>query len=72
MAKLMKGSDLISTDTALMKHGPLAALDCAPLPFDCNPVSIYMVWHQRSANDPAHRWLRDRIETIASAIQAKA
>lgn len=65
------GSPLISTDTALMKNGPLAALDCAPLPFDCEPVSIYMVWHQRSANDPAHRWLRDRIETLASAIQAK-
>ncbi|WP_170763792.1 LysR family transcriptional regulator [Ruegeria lacuscaerulensis] len=66
----VKGSDLISTDTALMKHGPLAALDCAPLPFACEPVSIYMVWHQRSANDPAHRWLRDRIEIIASTLQA--
>lgn len=65
----VKGSDLISTDTLLMKHGPLAALDCAPLPFDCDPVSIYMVWHQRSTNDPAHRWLRDRIEAVAAALQ---
>ncbi|WP_377190812.1 LysR family transcriptional regulator [Ruegeria meonggei] len=65
----VKGSDLISTDTALMKRGPLAALDCAPLPFACDPVSIYMVWHQRSANDPAHRWLRHRIEALAAALQ---
>ncbi len=65
----VKGSDLISTDTALMKRGPLAALDCAPLPFHCEPVSIYMVWHQRFANDPAHRWLRGRIETIAATLQ---
>ncbi|WP_170350856.1 LysR family transcriptional regulator [Ruegeria atlantica] len=65
----VKGSDLISTDTVLMKHGPLAALDCAPLPFECEPVSIYMVWHQRSANDPAHRWLRARIEAIATTLQ---
>ncbi len=64
----VKGSDLISTDTALMKQGPLGALDCAPLPFECDPVSIYMVWHQRSANDPAHRWLRRQIEAIASQI----
>ncbi|WP_170773854.1 LysR family transcriptional regulator [Ruegeria lacuscaerulensis] len=64
----VKGSDLISTDTALMKRGPLAALDCAPLPFTCEEVSIYMVWHQRSANDPAHRWLRDRIERIAATL----
>lgn len=66
----VKGSDLISTDTALMKYGPLAALDWAPLPFDCQPVSIYMVWHQRFANDPAHRWLRGRIAAIAATLQA--
>lgn len=66
----VKGSDLISTDTALMKRGPLAVLDCAPLPFECDPVTIYMVWHQRSTNDPAHRWLRDRIEALALALQA--
>lgn len=66
----VKGSDLISTDTALMKNGPLASLDCAPLPFACEPVSIYMVWHQRSTNDPAHRWLRNRIEAITADLQA--
>ncbi|NOD48998.1 MULTISPECIES: LysR family transcriptional regulator [unclassified Ruegeria] len=65
----VRGSNLISTDTALMKQGPLATLDCAPLPFECPPVSIYMVWHQRSANDPAHRWLRARIEAIATTLQ---
>ncbi|NVO54240.1 LysR family transcriptional regulator [Rhodobacteraceae bacterium B1Z28] len=65
----VKGSSLISTDTALMKNGPLAALDCAPLPFECEPVSVYMVWHQRSINDPAHRWLRTKIEAIAATLQ---
>ncbi|MEX0308091.1 MAG: LysR family transcriptional regulator [Ruegeria sp.] len=65
----VKGSTLISTDTALMNQGPLASLDCAPLPFACEPVSIYMVWHQRSTNDPAHRWLRRRIEAIAATLQ---
>ncbi len=65
----VKGSDLISTDTELMKCGPLATLDSAPLPFKCEAVSIYMVWHQRSANDPAHRWLRDRIDAIAASLQ---
>ncbi|TMV10047.1 LysR family transcriptional regulator [Ruegeria sediminis] len=65
----VRGSDLISTDTALMKKGPLAVLDCAPLPFDCESVPIYMVWHERSTGDPAHRWLRDRIEGIAAGLQ---
>jgi DNA-binding transcriptional LysR family regulator len=64
----LRGSTLISTDTALMKQGPLAGLDCAPLPFDCEPVSIYLVWHERSQADPAHRWLRNRIEAIARGL----
>ncbi|WP_120631925.1 LysR family transcriptional regulator [Ruegeria sp. EL01] len=64
----VKNSTLISTDTALMKKGPLASLDAAPLPFKCDPVSIYMIWHQRSANDPAHRWLRAQIEEIVVAL----
>lgn len=68
----VKGSDLISTDTALMKLGPLATLDCAPLPFACDPVSIYMVWHERSTADPAHRWLRARVEAIAARLQRGA
>lgn len=65
------GSDLISTDSALMKRGPLRDLDCAALPFDCPSVSIFMVWHERSNNDPAHRWLRRRIE-MASARYSDA
>ena len=51
-----------------MKLGPLRDLDVAPLPFQTDPVSIYMVWHERSNKDPAHMWLRNRIETIAAAI----
>ncbi|WP_300070351.1 LysR family transcriptional regulator [uncultured Ruegeria sp.] len=64
----VKNSTLISTDTALMKKGPLSSLDAAPLPFECDPVSIYMIWHQRSANDPAHRWLRAQIEDIIATL----
>jgi DNA-binding transcriptional LysR family regulator len=61
------GSDLISTDIALMELGPLNGLANAPLPFESEPVSIFMVWHERSNADPAHRWLRQRIERIAAA-----
>lgn len=64
----IRGSTLISTDSALMKHGPLADLDCAPLPFDCEPIAIYLVWHQRSNSDPAHRWLRQQIEAAAQGL----
>ena len=33
-----------------------------------DPVAIYMVWHERSQNDPAHRWLRHRIESVALQV----
>ncbi len=70
--EFIKGSNLISTDSALMALGPLSELAHAPLPFDCEPLSIFMVWHERSTADPAHRWLREQIEEIASAIQSRS
>ena len=30
---------------------------------------ISMVWHEQSSNDPAHLWLRSRVEKIASEIR---
>lgn len=68
----IKNTTLISTNTGLMRLGPLRELACAPLPFDCDPVSIYMVWHERSNSDPAHRWLRRMIERIAAALPEEA
>lgn len=68
IASFVKGSTLISTDTALMQQGALAGLDCAPLPFPAEPVAIYLVWHERAQSDPAHRWLRGRIEEVARGL----
>ncbi len=53
-----------------MKIKTLHSLDAAPLPFESSLVTIYMVWHERSTNDPAHIWLRDRITEIASDVSA--
>ena len=61
----IKGTRLIATQMDLMRLRTLNTLDVAPLPFDSDPVAIYMVWHERSQNDPAHKWLRQRIETVA-------
>ena len=54
-----------------MQLRTLKELNSAPLPFDNDPVSLYMVWHERSANDPSHIWLRGRIEKIANEIPRK-
>ena len=63
--EFIKGSNLITTQLALMKHGPLKGLDTAPLPIKTQAISVYLAWHQRDHNDPAHQWLRQRIlETV--------
>ena len=67
----VKGSDLISTEMSTMHIGPLKELSMAPLPFKSEPVSLYMVWHERSNNDPAHIWIRRRIESITDDISGK-
>jgi DNA-binding transcriptional LysR family regulator len=58
------GTDLITTQFEFMQQTSLSPLAMADLPFGTEPISIYMVWHQRSTNDPAHRWLRDQIQNV--------
>lgn len=67
----IKGSPLITTEISLMKLGPLKELDAAPLPFEVEELSVYMVWHERSQNDPAHKWLRRRVEEIAAEVMPR-
>ena len=62
----VKGTTLLSTELSTMHIGPLRELSMAPLPFESEPVSLYMAWHERSNNDPAHIWIRRRIEAITA------
>ena len=64
----VKGTDLIATEMSSMHIGPLRDLAMAPLPFRSDGISLYLVWHERSNNDPAHIWIRRRIEAIADDI----
>jgi DNA-binding transcriptional LysR family regulator len=67
----LKGSTLIATELDLMQLETLKSLDVAPLPFESEPVTVFMVWHDRGSNDPAHTWLRHRIQRIAGEVQEK-
>ena len=58
------GTELITTQVEFMRHASLSELAMADLPFQTEPVDFFMVWHKRSTNDPAHKWLRDRIRKI--------
>lgn len=64
----LRGTQLIVTVMDSMKIHTLRDLDMVPLPEPSDLVTIYLVWHMRSTNDPAHIWLRQRIKAIAKNI----
>ena len=60
----MANSDLI---TVLPKHliastGMTDALVWRELPFSLPAVHLDMLWHERDARSPAHKWLRKHLE----------
>ncbi len=67
----VKGSRLLATQMNLMQLKTLKCLDVAPLHFETDPVTVYMVWHERSISDPAHIWLRHRIQRIANEVASR-
>jgi DNA-binding transcriptional LysR family regulator len=69
LAPMIKGTDRITTQLAAMKMGLLKELDSTPLPFKTDPLDLFLIWHRREQDDPAHRWLRQKIvETVNSIM----
>jgi DNA-binding transcriptional LysR family regulator len=61
--KVVSGSDLLMV---LPRHlieatGMTEALIAKDLPFPMPEVHIDMLWHERDARSPGHRWLRDQL-----------
>ncbi|MCR9138771.1 MAG: LysR family transcriptional regulator [Alphaproteobacteria bacterium] len=69
ITSFIRGTKMLSTQLEYMRLSSLRELTQAPLPFESEPVSIFMVWHERSNNDPAHKWLRDNVRQIAGKIE---
>lgn len=64
----IKGTDLITTQLDIMRYGLLKDLDFSPLPLNTKTTPLYIVWHQRDHEDPAHQWFRKRIIDTANSI----
>lgn len=68
---VVANSDLI---TVLPRHliastGKQSELIAKELPFAMPPVHVDMLWHERDARNPAHRWLRSKLaEATEQAI----
>jgi DNA-binding transcriptional LysR family regulator len=66
---MIKGTNRIATILEVMKLGLMSELDVAQLPIAADPTDLFLVWHQREHDDPAHRWFRERIiETTKSIL----
>lgn len=64
----MVGTDLITAEADLLAKLTMKQLAMAPLPFDIDPLVMYLVWHRRDRTDPAHQWLREEIKVVSSSI----
>lgn len=64
--RVVSNSDLI---TVLPRHligstGMTGALIMKELPFKLPDVHVDMLWHERDARNPAHKWLRERLSAM--------
>lgn len=70
LAPFVRDSELLATAPRLMRSHWLAGLASAEMPLACPPIAMYLVWHRRHHQDPAHRWMRAQLEAVcANAIR---
>ncbi|MDR1967411.1 MAG: LysR family transcriptional regulator [Burkholderiaceae bacterium] len=58
LGAMLRGGPWLATVPSLLMTGALRGLASAPVPLATPPLSMYMVWHRRFQDDPAHHWLR--------------
>jgi DNA-binding transcriptional LysR family regulator len=72
--EIVARSDLIAVvPRGLALHaGTSGNLQMFPLPFDCPPSEISLIWHARTHHDAALQWLRRAIKEWAVQFEARA
>ena len=72
LAAFIRGTPLLATAPGRLEHHTLRGLSSAPAPVPCPRMPMYMIWHVRYQEDPAHRWLRAQIEAVVPQALARA
>jgi DNA-binding transcriptional LysR family regulator len=67
---LVRGTRLltIAHRRVALELAPAAGARIVEIPFDLGTITQTMFWHPRTATDPAHRWLRDRIVALTAGL----
>ncbi|TGD75985.1 LysR family transcriptional regulator [Mangrovimicrobium sediminis] len=68
LAAFLRDSDMLSLQLSLLSRVTLQGLASCPPPSPAERITMYMAWHQRDHNDPAHRWLREQIKGFAGEL----
>lgn len=64
----LAGTDRLASAPIRMNEGLLKDFAFAPLPFDYKPFTMLMLWHKRNQTDPAHRWIRNQLNSVAAGL----
>ena len=72
LAPFIRGSALLATVPGMLQSHLLHGLASTKVPVPCPAMPMYMVWHLRHQQDPAHRWLRAELEAVVAPAVANA
>jgi DNA-binding transcriptional LysR family regulator len=62
----IRGTHLLATAPGLMAEQAFTGLASCPPPVACPGLPMYLIWHARYQQDPAHQWLRAQVQVIAT------
>lgn len=65
--QIVAGSDLVALVPARIAHGSDRALQILKPPIDVEGFSLSLIWHERSHDHAAHRWIRDALAEWAKS-----
>ena len=68
LPSFIAGTPWLATVPGLLQHHLMRGLASAKVPVPCPEMPMYMIWHQRHQQDPAHQWLRQQLETVAKPL----
>lgn len=68
LPSFIAGTPWLATVPGLLQNHLMRDLASAPVPVPCPEMPMYMIWHQRHQQDPAHQWLRQQLEAVARPL----
>lgn len=68
LPELLRGTSMLASAPERMSTQLMRDFAHVPLPFEYNPFTLLMLWHRRHQTDPAHRWLRNQVNSVAATM----